>query len=297
MATPVSRFKPRSRLNWSADPLNGVDKRTITPGMGQAGLDYNKRLYAPGSPEIRRVFTPIPRATRPAPNLPGGYTGATAPVPAGKYRTPFGNLSKTEGVPNPNLADIDPSPVGSAGPAGDPGLSNPNIAEPAAPVDPPALDNPAFTLQDPSIQPTGLSLTPSEPTPEKSDSDFASESIAELDAILESFNKTAPSAASVDSQPAEGMSVGDFTGQSEQATKEDPAAWMTRPNNSAPAPVTFKKTNSSDWGSTTRNPQSRGPAPSTVRYYQRAAERAAGRNNRIDESRVRRLPLRIDARS
>lgn len=88
MATmPTSRFVPRARarLDWSGDPLARYRGNTTAP-QGRAGLAYNKRLYSPGSAEMR-ALTPA------APAYPTGWQGPARAVRPGLYTSQYGTAS------------------------------------------------------------------------------------------------------------------------------------------------------------------------------------------------------------
>lgn len=79
---------PRTPLNWTADPLYRVNKKTITPGQARAGLAYNLGLSAPDSPSLRALFVPPAAPPAPAPWTP-------QPLRPGMYQTPYGRIGQS----------------------------------------------------------------------------------------------------------------------------------------------------------------------------------------------------------
>lgn len=170
----MATYTPRRRrlpLNWASDPLNRVDKSAITPAANTAGLDYNRRLYSPGSAEMRAVLGVVPAAPRAV-----GWT--PQPLRAGMYSTPYGRISQTTApraiaiTPPPTIATPPPLPPAleaddsgagdmkrleqflpgqsgalaaglpaASGAAGPTGPDNPMLNEPGAPVTPPLLSD------------------------------------------------------------------------------------------------------------------------------------------------------------
>lgn len=93
MATmSTSRFVPRARtrLDWSGDPLNRFRGNTTAP-LARAGLDYNRRLYSPGSAEMR--------ALAPAYTPPVGWQGPSRAIRPGFYTSQYGTASVSSVAP------------------------------------------------------------------------------------------------------------------------------------------------------------------------------------------------------
>jgi len=174
----------RTRLNWSAgptnwaaDPLYGVNKADITPQQSAAGLEYRKRLYAPGSPEMAALFGQTPK-----PRYPTGWVGQRTPIRPGMYTLPNGGVASvssasaapravavTPEVPPmpPSFAEDDsgaggkrleqflpgqsgalqaglpaPGETGAAGPVGTEAPTSPMLGTPPPAVESPYLANP-----------------------------------------------------------------------------------------------------------------------------------------------------------
>lgn len=92
MATmPTSRFVPRARtrLDWSGDPLARFRGQTTAP-LARAGLAYNRRLYSPGSAEMR--------ALTPAYRPPVGWQGPARTMTPGLYTSKYGTASLGSGT-------------------------------------------------------------------------------------------------------------------------------------------------------------------------------------------------------
>lgn len=171
------------------------------------------------------------------------------------------------------------------------------------------MDSQAFT---PGYTPDPQPPVVAPPTPEFravpgfDDHQFAAQAMDDFDSIQASLDGVTPPAQQqpdpepyVNVNPAYQTPIGerprDRSWMFEQRPGWDTATTGSR--NYKPAPVTFNNTNSSNWGTTAldKRPGNNGPAASTVRFYQRALDRAQA-GSRSDVRRVNRLPLRINTR-
>lgn len=155
MAIRLSRYTPPTipawraqRLNWTEDPLYRISKPGITAPQANAGLAYDKALYAPDSPLLRSVVTPTATPTYPT----GPITTSLGEL--GRGLTRFGSGGRPgvaqvsyptrPGITNPNIAADGPDesdlfpPSGNAGPVGDGGPMSPAL-DSVSPVDSPNL--------------------------------------------------------------------------------------------------------------------------------------------------------------
>lgn len=224
----------------------------------------------------------------PFPSVFGGTVGFQGPknsVPGGDYKTPFGPVSKKEGTGG-LMAQYESLPefpqTGAQGPAGD--------ALPDVPI--PGMGG---------LSPLVPALSPPGTDSHLDDTTHASNLISELDDIWKSISGTAETQWDKHeksyTQPGPSMDYLDPSKMSPIGARPRDRSWMFQPIGSSPAPVTFNKTDSDQWGTTMldKRPQSSGPAASSVRYYERAMERAQG-GNKTDANRIRRLDQRINAR-
>lgn len=143
MATvPISQFRPMYGrvLNPWGDPLYGVRKEDITDDLAKRGLDYNFRLYAPDSPEIRAQFMPPPVS---GPSYPAASTGWERPDMARLNRV----LGQYGSNGRPGYASVSfPKPAA------------PSAVAPAAPVTPPIASS--GTPVSPALNPPAAPANP-----------------------------------------------------------------------------------------------------------------------------------------
>jgi hypothetical protein len=155
---PISRWTPNSpkaRFSWLGDPAvnRGRGKARLTGANAQAGLDYNKRLYAPDSGAMFQYGAPQPP---PVPSYARGYqtqtAGGLARI-ARRYANPNPSLPLT-GLPavesgadyaRRKEAAFGQGDVPQAGTIAEdatmyPPTENPNIATPVV-AEPPVLGN------------------------------------------------------------------------------------------------------------------------------------------------------------
>lgn len=135
------------------------------------------------------------------------------------------------------------------------------------------------------------------------DAQFASDIIGQMDQLLKSIDSPGSQSGASEQEPQ----AGSDPAETNPADAQRDRSWMFQPRdgwdgpkrgggNYTPAPVTFKETQSSDWGTALdRRPERSGPAASTVRYYERAQARAEG-GGKADRERINRLRLRINGR-